>query len=147
VLGFPVINDSTAAAGGIAIRSREPESSHFIEIERQPSLARIANMKMLSTLLTAAIIACGSTAAMAQTSGPDTTARPGMPQGADDNPSVPGANPAAGNPDGAPGAGQPGMTTAPVAGRPGRPASQPNAQGPLNAGGKTNGGTGGGERK
>jgi hypothetical protein len=108
-------------------------------------------MKMLSTLLGAALIAGGCTAAMAQSAGPDTTARPGMSQGADQNPSAPGANPAAGNPDGAPGAGQPGMTTAPVAGRPGAsgPASQPNARntGPQNPGGKSDSGTGGGDGK
>ena len=112
-------------------------------------------MKILSTLLTAAVIAGGCTAAIAQSgnssgsAGPDTTARPGMTQGADQNPSSPGANPAAGNPDGAPGATQPGMTTAPVAGRPntGRPTSQPNAQGPLNPGSKTDAGAGGGDGK
>lgn len=88
-------------------------------------------MKMFSTILTAAIIAGSCTVAMAQgAAGPDSTARPGMPQGADKNPTGPGANPAAGNPDGAPKAGQPGMTTAPVAGTPNASGTvtQPNAK-------------------
>jgi hypothetical protein len=113
-------------------------------------------MKILSTVLTAAFIAGGCTVAMAQggtsgtgAAGPDDTARPGMSQGADQNPSAPGTNPAAGNPDGARGPTQPGMTTAPVAGRPntGAPTSQPNAQSPVNPGSKTDAGSGGGDGK
>jgi hypothetical protein len=108
-------------------------------------------MKMLSTLLTAAVIAGGCTVAMAQggSAGPDTTARPGMPQGADQNPTAPGANPQAGNPDGARGTTQPGMTTAPVSGtpNPSGAASQPNARntGPQNPGAKSDSGSGGGD--
>jgi len=110
-------------------------------------------MRMFSTLLSAAIIAGGCTVAMAQSgsAGPDTTARPGATQGADQNPTGPGANPAAGNPDGAPGAGQRGMTTAPVAGTPSPSGtmSQPNARnvGPQNPGAKSDSGTGGGDGK
>jgi hypothetical protein len=105
---------------------------------------------MSSIVLTAAMIAGGCTVAMAQTggAGPDTTARPGMSQGADQNPTAPGANPAAGNPDGAPGAGQRGMTTAPVSGtRAPSGTTQPNARntGPQNPGGKSDSGTGGGD--
>jgi len=83
-------------------------------------------MKMLSTILGAALIAGSATVAMAQGAESDSTARPGAPMGADANPSSPGANPAAGNPDGArtmPGAAAAPMSgemrTAPVSGTPG----------------------------
>jgi hypothetical protein len=82
-----------------------------------------AHMKMLSTILGAALIAGSATVAMAQGAESDSTARPGAPQGADANPSSPGAMPSAGNPDGTrmmPGStmDQRGMTTAPVSGTP-----------------------------
>ncbi len=85
-------------------------------------------MKMLSTILGAALIAGSATVAMAQGAESDSTARPGAPQGADANPSSPGAMPSAGNPDGTrmmpgntmdqSGMDQRGMTTAPVSGTP-----------------------------
>jgi hypothetical protein len=84
-----------------------------------------AHMKMLSTILGAALIAGSATVAMAQGAESDTTARPGAPQGADANPSSPGAMPSAGNPDGTkmmPGAAAAPMNrdmrTAPVSGTP-----------------------------
>jgi hypothetical protein len=108
-------------------------------------------MKISSIVLTATMIAGGCTAAMAQGGGsasPDTTARPGMTQGADQNPTGPGAKPSAGNPDGAPGAAQRPMTTAPVAGTPAPSGTsqQPATRdmGPQNPSAKSDSGTSGG---
>jgi hypothetical protein len=79
-------------------------------------------MKTLTTILAAAFIAGGATLAMAQGGGAGGDVNPDrMGKGADQNPSSPGANPAAGNKD-ATTAGQArtgtsgAMTTAPVSG-------------------------------
>src|SRR5947207_2142969 len=74
---------------------------------------RRALMKLLPALI-AAFFAASCTVAMAQG---DTATKPGTGLDADSNPTGPGANPAAGNPEGAPWAGH-GMKTAPVSGTP-----------------------------
>ena len=86
-------------------------------------------MKLLSTILAAALVAGSCTIATAQgaggaggAGGADTSAGPNAMQDPDKNPTGPGANPAAGNSGGAPmaaqggmNAPQGGMTTAPAA--------------------------------
>lgn len=78
-------------------------------------------MKTLSTILTAAFIAGSCTFALAQGAGGDVNPNSGVQRGADKNPTG-AANPAAGNPGGAPaanmGSNSGGMTTAPVSGTP-----------------------------
>jgi hypothetical protein len=78
-------------------------------------------MKTLTTILAAAFIAGGATLAMAQGGAGGDVNPDRMGKGADQNPSSPGANPAAGNKD-ATTAGQARtggtMTTAPVSGTP-----------------------------
>ncbi|MEA2879196.1 MAG: hypothetical protein QOF14_4392 [Hyphomicrobiales bacterium] len=80
-------------------------------------------MKTFSTILAAAFLAGSCTLAMAQAggasgaAGADQSNTLNPAKDADKNPTGAAANPTAGNP-GAPGAGQKGMSTAPVAGTP-----------------------------